>query len=101
MGGYTLAAPKLLDKEGMDITLFMPMITTEGANTIHYLLAVNSNGELLEQEQHASYPPEGITGTDWGGIWDSIWDFISSPIDFDGSGIPSEESINRLWKLNL
>ncbi len=99
---YSLSSPKILEGENLNTTIFMTMITTEEANTSYYLLAVSQDGTLLEKRQHASYPPEPLTGhTDWGGIWDSIWDFISSPIDFDTSGLPSAESISKEVYLKL
>lgn len=99
---YTLSSPKILEDDRLGTTIFMTMITTEGANTSYYLLAVSQDGALLEKREHSSYPPETITGhTDWGGIWDSIWDFISSPVDFDTSGVPSEGSNSKEEYLKL
>ncbi|KTD28770.1 PQQ-binding-like beta-propeller repeat protein [Legionella israelensis] len=97
-GSYTFSSPKILENEAGESIIFTTMMTTEGANTVHYIIAIDQSGNLLEQQQHSSYPPEAITGgTDWGDLWDSIWDFISSPVDFDTSGIPGSSSAREQY----
>jgi outer membrane protein assembly factor BamB len=52
-------------------------------------LLVIRSGDLIFRTDIASYPPAPIVGEGpgLGDILESIWDFISSPIDFDPSGV--------------
>ncbi|MES2344517.1 MAG: PQQ-binding-like beta-propeller repeat protein [Chlamydiota bacterium] len=85
MGGYTLSSPKVWGDQNPFI--FIPAIfVTSG---FAFELLVVQSGNLIFRTDIASYPPSPITadGPGLGDILSGIWDFISSPVDFDTSGV--------------
>lgn len=94
LGGYTNSSPKVWGSPNPFI--FVPAIYETAGHAIE-LLIFNNNGILVHRADIASYPPEPIVadGPSLGGILDGIWDFISSPIDFDTSGVSNGPSLEK------
>jgi outer membrane protein assembly factor BamB len=91
LGGYTTSSPKVWG-EG-ELHIFVPAIFESGGYAVE-LLVINQFGNLAFRTDIASYPPSPLVGEGpgLGDIFESIWDFISSPVDFDTSGVgPSLE----------
>jgi outer membrane protein assembly factor BamB len=90
LGGYTTSSPKVWG-DG-EIHIFVPAVFSSGALGGGYaveLIVINQFGNLAFRTDIASYPPSTIVGEGpgLGDILDAIWDFISSPVDFDTSGV--------------
>ncbi len=81
-GAYTNSSPKVWGSPNVNI--FVPAIYASGGFAIE-LLVINQSGEQVYKTDIASYPPEPVVGE--GPSFGDIWDFISSPIDFDTSGV--------------
>lgn len=84
-GGYTFSSPKVW---GNPPFIFVPSIYYTSGHAIE-LLVIDQDGRAMFRTDIASYPPGPITGSGpgIGDILGAIWDFISSPVDFDTSGI--------------
>lgn len=90
LGGFTTSSPKVWGTG--EVHIFVPAIFQSGGFAGGYaveLLVINQFGNLAFRQDIASYPPSTIVGEGpgLGDILDSIWDFISSPVDFDTSGV--------------
>jgi outer membrane protein assembly factor BamB len=85
IGGYTLSSPKVTGEQNPFV--FIPSLT-ESAQFGRELLVIQS-GNLVFRTDVSSYPPPPIVGEGpgLGDILNAIWDFISSPVDFDNSGV--------------
>jgi outer membrane protein assembly factor BamB len=87
VGAYTSSSPKVWG-EGVNLRIFVPALYVSGGLAVE-LLVINQAGALVHKVDVSTYPPSPIvaTGPGLGDILSGIWDFISSPVDFDTSGI--------------
>jgi outer membrane protein assembly factor BamB len=85
MGGYTFSSPKVWGDQSPYI--FVPATFSTSGYAIELL--VIQEGNIIFRTDVASYPPFPITadGPGFMDILEGIWDFISSPVDFDPSGV--------------
>lgn len=89
IGGYTASSPKVW---GNPPRIFVPSIywtSYGGSGHAVEILVIDQMGQVIHRKDVASYPPEPVTGQGPGisDILNGIWDFISSPVDFDTSGV--------------
>jgi outer membrane protein assembly factor BamB len=87
-GGYTMSSPKVWSTVAQELFIFVPSIfVTSGYATD--ILVFNQSGTLIHRASVSSYPPAPVTGSGPGfsDILEGVWDFISSPVDFDPSGV--------------
>lgn len=94
LGGYTISSPKVWGEQSLHI--FVPAIFERVGHAVE-LLVFSKDGVLVHRADIASYPVEPIiaTGPEIGDILDSIWDFISSPVDFDTSGVSNGPTLEQ------
>ncbi len=87
IGAYTSSSPKLWGGPE-NLLIFVPAIYRTAGMAVE-LLVINQNGNLIYKADVSSYPPIPLVGEGpgLGEILDAIWDFISSPVDFDTSGV--------------
>jgi hypothetical protein len=94
LGGYTTASPKVWGNNRQFI--FAQAIYETVGHAIE-LLVFNDSGVIVNRTDIASYPVEPLVGygPSIGDILSSIWDFISSPVDFDTSGASNGKSLEE------
>lgn len=94
LGGYTTSSPKVWGESPLHI--FVPAIFETVGHAIE-LLVFSQMGLLVHRADIASYPVDPIVGVGpgIGDVLDSIWDFISSPIDFDTSGVSNGPTLEQ------
>jgi outer membrane protein assembly factor BamB len=91
-GGFTFASPKVFSNTS-ETLIFVPVRFGTNGFSVR-VMVINQSGNIIHQREVASYPPSPVTGDsgiDFGGILEDIWDFVSSPVDFDPAGIDSGE----------
>jgi outer membrane protein assembly factor BamB len=95
IGGYTTSSPKVWGEAG-NVFILVPAVYWTSGHAVE-LIVLNGAGTALQRVDIASYPPEPIVGEGHGlgDLLNAVWDFISSPVDFDTSGVPQGPSLEK------
>jgi outer membrane protein assembly factor BamB len=84
-GGFTFSAPKIFT--GQETFIFVPVRFAKYDFALD-IMVLDQAGEVVHRRNIVDYPPSPIVGeSNIDDILSDIWDFISSPIDFDVSGV--------------
>ncbi|RDI46997.1 PQQ-binding-like beta-propeller repeat protein [Aquicella lusitana] len=86
-GGFSFSSPKVFSDQETYIFISVRFGTVD---FLLEMMVLDQAGEVVHRQEIVKYPPSPITaGSNIGDILGDIWDFISSPIDFDVSGVNS------------